>query len=199
MDWAKAKYPTEHGTPDVNFYRHVFELTLRLKLNVLWPAMHEGTTAFNTATDDHGTPINAREAAEYGVIMSSSHCENMLRNNVGEWRDWFDAHHDDFDWRGGRFAARSRGESSAVCRWRDAACRLTNTDECGRGVGNMPLWIFPTPRPLLISECPYRDWHGRCIRRWPNRIRSSAGAGRCPDGSGGLPDWCGPCRRRCRG
>jgi hypothetical protein len=45
IDWAKSKYPTDQGTPDVNFYRHIFELTLRLRLNVWWPAMHEGTTA----------------------------------------------------------------------------------------------------------------------------------------------------------
>src|SRR5262245_12203724 len=89
IDWARAKFPTDRGTPEVNYYRHVFEMMLRVGLNTLWPAMHEGTTSFNAATDtgmyDTGTPVNAAEAAEYGVVMSSSHAELMLRSNVEEW------------------------------------------------------------------------------------------------------------------
>src|SRR6266496_2361502 len=94
IDWAKAKFPTDRGTPEVNYYRHVFEMMLRVGLNTLWPAMHEGTTSFNAATDtgtyDTGTPVNAREAAEYGVVMSSSHAEPMLRSNVEEWRPFYE-------------------------------------------------------------------------------------------------------------
>lgn len=94
IDWAKAKFPTGRGTPEVNYYRHVYEMMLRVGLNTLWPAMHEGTTSFNAATDtgvyDTGTPVNAREAAEYGVVMSSSHAELMLRSNVEEWRPFYE-------------------------------------------------------------------------------------------------------------
>lgn len=94
IDWAKAKFPTGRGTPEVNYYRHVFEMMLRVGLNTLWPAMHEGTTSFNAATDtgmyDAGTPVNAREAADYGVVMSSSHAELMLRSNVEEWRPFYE-------------------------------------------------------------------------------------------------------------
>ena len=32
IEWAKLKFPTTKGTPDVNYYRHVYELMLRLKL-----------------------------------------------------------------------------------------------------------------------------------------------------------------------
>jgi hypothetical protein len=89
IDWAKLKFPRDQGTPDVNLYRHVFESMLRARLNTLWPAMHEGTRGFNVATHtgiyDGGTPINAEAAADFGIIMSSSHCEQMLRNNVDEW------------------------------------------------------------------------------------------------------------------
>ncbi|MEU5725810.1 glycosyl hydrolase 115 family protein [Micromonospora sp. NPDC047738] len=96
--WAKRKFPTGNGTPDVNFYRHVFELMLRLRLNTLWPAMHLASRAFNAVTDtgtyDTGTPINAREAAAFGVVASSSHAELMLRNNEGEWRQWYDRNKD---------------------------------------------------------------------------------------------------------
>lgn len=94
IEWAKAKFPTDRGTPDVNYYRHVFEMMLRIGLNTLWPAMHEGTTSFNAATDtgmyDTGTPVDAAEAAEYGVVMSSSHAELMLRSNVEEWRPFYE-------------------------------------------------------------------------------------------------------------
>ncbi|WP_158609387.1 glycosyl hydrolase 115 family protein [Micromonospora musae] len=102
--WAKRKFPTGDGTPDVNFYRHVYELMLRLRLNTLWPAMHLASTAFNAVTDtgtyDTGTPVNAREAAAFGVVASSSHAELMLRNNEGEWRQWYDRNKDALDIKG---------------------------------------------------------------------------------------------------
>ncbi|MEV0618879.1 glycosyl hydrolase 115 family protein [Nonomuraea sp. NPDC050404] len=102
--WAKKKFPTGDGTPDVNYYRHVFELMLRLRLNTVWPAMHLASTAFNAVTDtgkyDNGTPINAREAAAYGVVASSSHAELMLRNNEGEWRQWYARNKDALDIKG---------------------------------------------------------------------------------------------------
>lgn len=95
-DWARLKYPTENGSPDVNYYRHVFELILRMRANTLWPAMHGCSTAFHKVTDEDGIPINAAEAAKYGVIMAASHCEIMLRNNVGEWGDWFNTHKSEY-------------------------------------------------------------------------------------------------------
>ena len=89
------------------YYRHVYELMLRLRLNTLWPAMHEGTTSFNAATDtgmyDAGPPVNAREAAEYGVVMSSSHAELMLRSNVEEWRPFYDRNKDSLDIKGANY------------------------------------------------------------------------------------------------
>ncbi|WP_103962127.1 glycosyl hydrolase 115 family protein [Nonomuraea solani] len=102
--WAKKKFPTGDGTPDVNYYRHVYELMLRLRLNTLWPAMHLASRAFNAVTDtgtyDNGTPVNAREASAYGVVASSSHAELMLRNNEGEWRQWYARNKDALDIKG---------------------------------------------------------------------------------------------------
>lgn len=74
--WAEQK----HGKVGPETYQKVFELLLRLKANYLWPAMHPGTQAFN---DD---PENARLADDYAIVMGSSHCEQMLRNNEGEWK-----------------------------------------------------------------------------------------------------------------
>ncbi|MBR3399876.1 MAG: glycosyl hydrolase 115 family protein, partial [Prevotella sp.] len=74
--WAERR----HGKVGPETYQKVFELLLRLKANYLWPAMHPGTQAFN---DD---PENARLADDYAIVMGSSHCEQMLRNNEGEWK-----------------------------------------------------------------------------------------------------------------
>lgn len=62
-------------------YRKVFELLLRLKANILWPAMHQNTKPFNSY------PGNKVAADEYAIIMGSSHIEPMLRNNIAgaEW------------------------------------------------------------------------------------------------------------------
>lgn len=67
------------GNMNNETYNRIFELLLRLKANYLWPAMHEYSTAFNV------TENNAKNADIYGIVMGSSHCEMLLRNNVGEW------------------------------------------------------------------------------------------------------------------
>ena len=78
--WAEQTFEKETGKVGPKTYRRVFELLLRLKANYLWPAMHPGTQAFND------NPENARLADDYAIVMGSSHCEQMLRNNEGEWK-----------------------------------------------------------------------------------------------------------------
>ena len=78
--WAEQTYEKETGKVGPKTYQKVFELLLRLKANYLWPAMHPGTQAFNA------DPENARLADAYAIVMGSSHCEQMLRNNEGEWK-----------------------------------------------------------------------------------------------------------------
>lgn len=60
-----------------HFYTRVFELTLRLKGNYLWPAM------WGKAFSDDD-PLNAVMAGEYGVVIGTSHHEPMMRAHV-EW------------------------------------------------------------------------------------------------------------------
>lgn len=60
-------------------YERVFQLLLRLRANTLWPAMHDCTRAYWTVSG------NSEMAARYDIVMGSSHCEPMLRNNVYEW------------------------------------------------------------------------------------------------------------------
>ncbi len=77
--WAAGTFEREAGTIGPKTYAKLFELMLRLKANLVWPAMHKVTTPFNA------NPENARLADRYAIVMGSSHAEPMLRNNVGEW------------------------------------------------------------------------------------------------------------------
>lgn len=81
-NWAQQQF----GGFNHQFYEKVFELILRNKGNYLWPAMWR-PTAF--AADD---PENARLADEYGIVISTSHHEPMMRAhdewsrfNAGAW------------------------------------------------------------------------------------------------------------------
>ena len=73
------------GDFNSEFYEHVFELILRNKGNFLWPAMW-GRAFYD---DD---PRNAELADDYGVVISTSHHEPLMRAH-DEWRrygegDW---------------------------------------------------------------------------------------------------------------
>ncbi|WP_076069132.1 glycosyl hydrolase 115 family protein [Sphingomonas montana] len=82
--WAARTHDPEYGNIGPKTYRRIFQLLLRLKANTLWPAMHKVSAPFNA------DPANARAADDWGIVMSASHAEPMLRNNVGEWRDTAD-------------------------------------------------------------------------------------------------------------
>ncbi|WP_221353056.1 glycosyl hydrolase 115 family protein [Streptomyces beigongshangae] len=80
--WAPAyfgpgKAPGHPGGFTADFYARVFEVLLRLKANYLWPAVWG--RAF--AEDD---PENHRRAAEYGIVMGTSHEAPMMRG-IEEW------------------------------------------------------------------------------------------------------------------
>lgn len=71
--WVTEKF----GNYNHEFYEKVFELLLRLKANFLWPAMWN-----NAFADDD--PQNMILADEYGIVMSTSHHEPMMRADK-EW------------------------------------------------------------------------------------------------------------------
>ncbi|MFT4176160.1 MAG: glycosyl hydrolase 115 family protein [Luteolibacter sp.] len=79
LPWAAKTFEPEHKNIGPKTYTRIFELLLRLKANYLWPAMHDPTRAFNFF------PENKLIADRYAIVMGSSHCEQMLRNNVTEW------------------------------------------------------------------------------------------------------------------
>ena len=77
--WASKTFDPATANIGPKTYAKIFELLLRLRANYLWPAMHPGSRAFNFY------PENKSVADEFGIVMGSSHCEQMLRNNVDEW------------------------------------------------------------------------------------------------------------------
>ncbi len=77
--WAAKKMDTDIRDIGPHTYEHIFELMLRLRANFLWPAMHPCTKAF------WFYPENPILAKQYDIVLGSSHCEPMLRNNVFEW------------------------------------------------------------------------------------------------------------------
>lgn len=79
--WATTNFDPGRGDIGPKTYEKVFGLLLRLRANLLWPAMHEVTQAFNA------DQANAVLADRHAIIMGSSHAEPMLRNNVGEWTE----------------------------------------------------------------------------------------------------------------
>jgi hypothetical protein len=82
--WAARTHDPDRGNIGPKTYTRIFQLLLRLKANTLWPAMHKVSAPFNA------DPANARTADAWGIVMSASHAEPMLRNNVGEWREGAD-------------------------------------------------------------------------------------------------------------
>ena len=83
--WVKNTYGTGYG--DHRFYQRVFELVLRLRGNMMWPAMW----GWAFYADDSE---NEKTADEMGVVMSTSHHEPMARNhqeyarNRKGWGPW---------------------------------------------------------------------------------------------------------------
>ena len=83
--WVEHTFGTKYG--DHRFYEKVFELILRLKGNMLWPAMW----GWAFYADD---PENGPTADRMGIIMGTSHHEPMARNHQEyarhrrEWGAW---------------------------------------------------------------------------------------------------------------
>jgi hypothetical protein len=71
--WACEKF----GGFNHRFYEKVFELILRLKGNLLWPAMWG-----NAFYDDD--PVNPQLADDFGIVIGTSHHEPMMRAHA-EW------------------------------------------------------------------------------------------------------------------
>ena len=76
-DWSLRRWSKDKMGPQT--YKAIFQLLLRLRANTVWPAMHEGTLGFFTVKG------NKEMADSCGILIGTSHCEPLLRNNVAEW------------------------------------------------------------------------------------------------------------------
>ena len=79
--WAARNYEKELGDIGPKTYDRVCELLLRLKGNMLAPAMHSCTGAF------YSHPESQVVADKWGIMITTSHCEPLLFNNAAksEW------------------------------------------------------------------------------------------------------------------
>lgn len=79
--WASSNYEKDLGDIGPKTYAKVCELLLRLKGNMLAPAMHSCTGAF------YSHPESKAVADSFGIIITTSHCEPLLLNNAAksEW------------------------------------------------------------------------------------------------------------------
>lgn len=85
-DWGLQPWAAQNLDQDIKdigpkTYARLFELLLRLKANLIWPAMHPSTRAF------FHYPGNPEVADRYAILVGTSHAEPMLRNNVDEWHE----------------------------------------------------------------------------------------------------------------
>lgn len=85
-DWSLRNWAWKHyedngvfGQMGPKTYKAIFQLMLRLRANTIWPGMHTGTPGFFTV------PGNKEMADSCGILIGTSHCEPLLRNNVAEW------------------------------------------------------------------------------------------------------------------
>ena len=76
-DWSIRKWSQDNMGPQT--YKRLFELMLRLRANIIWPAMHDVSPGFFTVKG------NKEMADSFGILIGTSHCEPLLRNNVAEW------------------------------------------------------------------------------------------------------------------
>lgn len=79
--WAAQTFEKELGDIGPKTYDRVCELILRLKGNMLAPAMHSCTGAF------YSHPESQVVADKWGIMITTSHCEPLLFNNAAksEW------------------------------------------------------------------------------------------------------------------
>lgn len=78
--WKTFEPGNPTGRIGARTYKEIFKLLLRLRANAIWPGMHGITTPFYLVP-------GAKEAADScGITIGTSHCEPLMRNNVGEWK-----------------------------------------------------------------------------------------------------------------
>jgi len=135
--WAKETFDPPFHNIGPKTYAKVFELMLRLRLNYLWPAMHWCTTAFGSV------PENVSLADDYGIVAGSSHCEQMLYNNIR----WNEKTSGPWNYSTNRDAVHAIWETTAKARGRDEAVWTLGI----RGIHDGPMQTPPSDLPGKID------------------------------------------------
>ena len=77
--WKTFEPGIPQGMIGPNTYKEIFKVLLRMRANAIWPGMHGATTPFYLVP-------GAKELADScAIAIGTSHCEPLMRNNVGEW------------------------------------------------------------------------------------------------------------------
>lgn len=77
--WKTHEPESDKGEIGPRTHERIFQLLLRLRANMLMPAMHDCSVPFYMVEG------NKEMAEKYQIVMATSHCEPLMRNNVGEW------------------------------------------------------------------------------------------------------------------
>lgn len=81
LPWSWKNYePSDiKGRIGPKTYESIYKLMLRLRANIIWPAMHEVTIPFFFVEG------NKEMADSYGITIGTSHCEPLQRSTPVEW------------------------------------------------------------------------------------------------------------------
>lgn len=95
LPWAAKTYEPEVGNIGPRTYARICELLLRLRGNMLAPAMHDCSDPF------YSHPDNKVMADRYGIMITTSHCEPLLFNNASP-SEWDSSRDGEWDYRTNR-------------------------------------------------------------------------------------------------
>ena len=164
--WASTNFEKELGDIGPKTYAKVCELLLRLKANMLAPAMHTCTGAFYTH------PESKVICDSFGIIITTSHCEPLLLNNADK-SEWDEKRDGDWNYKTNREAIYKK--------WDDRLAEASQYENiyttAMRGVhdarlqGNLPMQervplieqVFKDQRHLLVKHkafTPLSNWRG---------------------------------------
>ena len=101
--WSTINFEKSLGDIGPKTYAKVCELILRLKGNMVAPAMHTCTGAF------YSHPESKLVADTFGIIITTSHCEPLLLNNAAP-SEWDQKRDGDWNYKTNRSTIRQKWE-----------------------------------------------------------------------------------------
>ena len=160
--WSENNYEKELGDIGPRTYARVCELLLRLKANMLAPAMHSCTGAF------YSHALNKVVCDSFGIIITTSHCEPLLLNNAAK-SEWDQQRDGDWNYKTNR--------ETIWKKWDDRLAEASQYENiytvAMRGVhdaglrGNLPMnervplieKVIKDQRELLVKHHAYSPFH----------------------------------------